>query len=184
LPVRGGALLADHRVKINIKSGWLITTTVIVVLGALVVYGFLGQVRSEGKTAPGFSLTLFGGNTISLKEQRGQVVVINFWASWCVPCREEAADLEQTWRHYQGKGVSFVGINVSDTDRNALAFIKQFDITYPNGPDRLGRIAKAYGITGQPETYVVAPDGRLVARRLGPLSQEQLQALIEQYLAR
>src|SRR4030067_321994 len=85
--------------------------------------------------APDFSLTGFDGRTVTLSELRGQVVIINFWASWCPPCREEAAYLEQTWRKYKDRGVVFIGVDWVDTEKEARAYIDELDITYVNGPD-------------------------------------------------
>ena len=175
-------MLVNGNTARSARTGWVITAAVIGFLAAALVYGLSGQGRSEGRTAPDFTLTTFSGAKISLDEQRGQVVVLNFWASWCAPCREEAPALERTWRRYQGKGVSFIGVNVSDLDKNALAFIERFSISYPNAPDRLGRVARAYRITGQPETFIIAAGGQLMAQHLGAISEEQLQALIEPHL--
>jgi cytochrome c biogenesis protein CcmG/thiol:disulfide interchange protein DsbE len=94
-----------------------------------------------------------------LSQLRGQVVIINFWASWCPPCREEAAYLEQTWRKYEDKGVIFIGVDWVDTQKEALAYMKEFDLTYFNGPDLGTRVAEAYRIKGVPETFFVAKNG-------------------------
>lgn len=105
-----------------------------------------GQVQSG--LAPDFTLTSFDNQQVSLKDLRGKVVILNFWASWCLPCRAEAAYLEQTWRKYKNKGVVFIGVDYVDTEPNALAYIKEFDITYLNGPDLGTRISQAYAIKG------------------------------------
>lgn len=76
--------------------------------------------------------------------------MINFWASWCLPCRQEAAYLEQTWRKYKGRGVVFIGVDYLDTENEALAYIKEFDITYINGPDLGIQISQAFNIKGVP----------------------------------
>lgn len=138
--------------------------------------------RSKG-TAPDFTLTTFGGDSITLSHLRGQVVVINFWASWCPPCREEAPYLESTWRAYQDRGVVFIGVDYVDTAREALAYIDEFDITYPNGPDLGTRISQAFRIQGVPETYFVAKDGTLRGVKIGPLTPPELEERLDSLLA-
>ena len=134
--------------------------------------------RDQGP-APDFSLATFSGEQISLSALRGQVVVINFWASWCPPCREEAAYLESTWRAYRDQGVVFIGVDYADTDREALAYIDEFNITYPNGPDLGTRISQAYRIQGVPETFFVAKDGSLRGVKIGPLAPPELEEKLE-----
>ena len=138
--------------------------------------------RSTG-AAPDFTLTGFDGRTATLSELRGQVVVVNFWASWCPPCREEAAYLEKTWRAYQDRGVVFVGVDWVDTEKEALAYIDEFDITYINGPDIGTRIAQDYNIQGVPETFFVDKHGQLRGVHIGPLLPPQLDDRIEELLA-
>ncbi|HKZ55114.1 MAG TPA: TlpA disulfide reductase family protein [Anaerolineales bacterium] len=138
--------------------------------------------RASGM-APDFTITGFDGRTVTLSGLRGQVVIVNFWASWCPPCREEAAYLEQTWRKYQGRGVVFVGVDWVDTEKEALAYIDEFDITYINGPDIGTRIADAYRIQGVPETFFVAKTGELRGVHVGPLYSPQLDEKIEELLA-
>ena len=133
--------------------------------------------------APEITLTGYDGREFKLSELRGQVVIVNFWASWCPPCREEAAYLEQTWRKYEGKGVVFVGVDWVDTEKEALAYIDEFDITYINGPDVGTRAAQAYNIQGVPETFYVAKNGELRGVHIGPLTSPQLDEKIEELLA-
>ena len=133
--------------------------------------------------APEITLTGYDGREFKLSELRGQVVIVNFWASWCPPCREEAAYLEQTWRKYEGKGVVFVGVDWVDTEKEALAYIDEFDITYINGPDVGTRAAQAYNIQGVPETFYVAKNGELRGVHIGPLKSPQLDEKIEELLA-
>jgi cytochrome c biogenesis protein CcmG/thiol:disulfide interchange protein DsbE len=133
--------------------------------------------------APDFSLTGFNGQTVTLSELRGQVVIVNFWASWCQPCREEAAYLENTWRKYKGQGVVFIGVDYVDTEKAALAYIQEFDITYLNGPDLQTRISQAYNIQGVPETFFIAKNGELRGMHIGPLVPPQLDDKIEELLA-
>jgi cytochrome c biogenesis protein CcmG/thiol:disulfide interchange protein DsbE len=110
------------------------------------------------------------------------VVVVNFWASWCAPCRDEAPVLERIWREYKDKGAILVGVNVNDVTTKAMAFIEEFNITYPNGPDPYNRISRAYGITGVPETFLIAKDGRLAKHYIGPISDARLRAALEELL--
>jgi len=133
--------------------------------------------------APDFTLRGFDGRTATLSELRGQVVIINFWASWCPPCREEAAYLEQTWRKYLDLGVVFIGVDYADTDKEALAYIAEFDITYLNGPDIGTRISQAYNIQGVPETFFVDKKGQLRGVHIGPLYPPQLDDKIDELLA-
>ena len=158
----------------------------LLVLGLLALLGW-GLVQAangprDSGMAPDFTLTGFDGRTVTLSQLRGQVVIINFWASWCPPCREEAAYLEQTWRKYKGQGVVFIGVDWVDTEKEALAYIAEFDITYLNGPDLGTRIAQAYRIQGVPETFYVDKTGRLRGVHIGPLKPPELDNKIEELL--
>jgi cytochrome c biogenesis protein CcmG/thiol:disulfide interchange protein DsbE len=137
---------------------------------------------TSGK-APDFSLSTFDGKTVSLSDLRGKVVVINFWASWCAPCRDEAPDLQRTWERYQERGVVFLGIAYTDTERNALAFVKQSGATYPNGLDIGTRISARYRIQGVPETFIIDRDGNVVEFVMAPLTEVELSASLERALA-
>lgn len=179
---------------------WLLVGGVVaVVVGLLALLGyslarkqggFAGiGVNATGQTgwvrpgpAPGFAIPLYDGPAFRLSEQRGKVVVVNYWASWCPPCREEAPALERAWRRYRDRGVVFVGLDIWDTERDARAFMRQFDITYPNGPDPQGATAIEYGLTGIPETFFIRPDGTIARHWIGPLTDGQLSAFIEEAL--
>jgi cytochrome c biogenesis protein CcmG, thiol:disulfide interchange protein DsbE len=130
-------------------------------------------------TAPDFSLGLFDGSTFTLSQslQTGKPVVVNFWASWCGPCADEAPVLQDAARRY-GDRVTFVGVNVQDLDGDAQAFLHKYGVTYANGSGNAGPISIQYGMRGVPETYFVAPDGRLV-RKWNTLTTADL----EQFLA-
>lgn len=158
-------------------------------LGFLTILAF-GLKRSQqgpvsiGERVPNFSLTTFDGEQINLKDQAGKVVVVNFWASWCKPCEQEAADLEAAWRSYQPRGdVLFLGVDYVDTEPEARAYLQKFNITYPNGPDLGTRISQAFRIKGVPETYVIDQDGILRHIKIGPFqSLTEIKSLIDPLL--
>jgi len=128
-----------------------------------------------GRTAPEFVLPLFDGSTLRSASLRGNVVVVNFWASWCIPaCYDEAPHLQQIWERYRGVGVVVVGVNVQDQDAPARAFIRRFGQTFPNGIDRTGRISIDYGVYGVPETFVIDWTGRVASKRAGAVTEEWL----------
>ena len=160
---------------------------VVVALVLMLGYGLASKGGNTGNSllareAPDFTLELFDGNTLTLSDLRGQPVVVNFWASWCATCREEAPDLEKVWRDYKDRGVVFVGVNVSDARQDALDYIEEFDITYGNGPDPGKRIYDTYGITGFPETFFVSREGVVVRKYVGPLDEQTLAGFVEEVL--
>ena len=138
--------------------------------------GRAGSIRV--RPAPPFTLHLFDGGTLRLEDERGLWVVVNFWASWCPPCREEAPELEAVWQRLRGHGVVFVGVNVWDAVSTAREFLRAYTITYPNGPDPNGRILIEFGVTGIPETYFIDRQGRLVRRWIGPITARELGRLL------
>jgi cytochrome c biogenesis protein CcmG/thiol:disulfide interchange protein DsbE len=115
--------------------------------------------------APNFSLGLFDGSTFTLSDslQTGKPVVVNFWASWCGPCADEAPLLQASAQR-NGDRFTFIGVNVQDLDSDAQAFLRKYNISYPNGSGNAGPISVQYGMRGVPETYFIAPDGRLVRK--------------------
>jgi cytochrome c biogenesis protein CcmG/thiol:disulfide interchange protein DsbE len=124
----------------------------------------------------------FGEEGAQLASLTGKPMIINFWASWCGPCRDEAPVLERTWRQY-GDDVLVIGINTQDRSRdNARAFLSEFDLTFPNGVDENSRIGIDYGIFGLPETFFVAADGTLVYKHAGPVTQAMIDTQLESML--
>ena len=120
-----------------------------------------------GGPAPNFTLRrIDGSGKLDLASLRGKPVVINFWASWCVPCKGEAKMLEQAWRQYRSQGVVFVGIDYHDVKSDARTFLTHHGITYPTVLDGSGMIGDRYGLTGVPETYFVDRSGRLVGTHI------------------
>ncbi len=148
----------------------------------LLVWGMLNRQPITGlsgitmvnRPAPDFKLTTFNGTTISLSDIRDKPVVINFWASWCPPCRIEAPLLERTWRAYKNRGLIFLGVNIQDRKEDALNYIREFDITYPNGPDPTGEITIDYGVSGLPVTFFVSRNGEIVRRWVGAIESNVL----------
>lgn len=143
------------------------------------------------KPAPEFTLPLFDGGEIALADLRGKVVVINFWASWCDPCREEAPVLERMWREYRDRGVVFIGVNYVDVESEARKYLQEFDVTYPNGPDVGQKIARAYRIRGVPETFFVDAQGNIAPivvngqpqpKKVSPITEEELRSVLDRLL--
>lgn len=163
----------------------LVFLAAVAVVLASLAYG--GMARGPGPlhegTAPDFTLELFDGSQLSLSELRGQVVLLNFWASWCPPCRDEAPILEAAWQRYREQGITVVGVDYQDTEAPALAFIEEFGISYPNGPDPRSRIAKAYGVQGVPETFVITREGEIAKVFIGSPTEDELTAVLEELLA-
>ena len=182
------------------KRGVRTSTQIIIwgVLMALLVLVGLGLKKAQnpiisvGSQVPDFPLTMFegysyqGASQVNFSDLQGKVVVINFWASWCKPCEQEAAELEEAWRTYEDAGeVVFLGIAWTDTPDNSKEYLKQFDITYPNGPDLGSRISSIFNRNlGVPETYFVDRDGVLRSIKIGPFtSVGEIQASINPLLA-
>lgn len=150
----------------------------------LLAYGLAagGDERIEAGKAPDFALTTFDGQTLRLSDLQGQPVVLNFWATWCKECENEASDLELAWRDYRGRGVQFIGIDYLDQEPLNFDYIKRYDITYPNGLDLQGRIYAAYGVQGLPETFVINQDGEVVKVYVGAVTRAALSRELDKLL--
>lgn len=143
-------------------------------------------------SAPDLTLRTFDGETYTLAGLQGKPIILNFWASWCIPCRAEAPRLQKVWQQYRDRGLVVLGVDYSDNDADARKFIGEFQQTYPNGPDLGGRIARAYGISGVSETYFIDrrgqllqgtdPGGRVKANWIGPVPEEVLTARAQELL--
>jgi cytochrome c biogenesis protein CcmG, thiol:disulfide interchange protein DsbE len=132
-----------------------------------------GSQATVGDTAPEFELPTLSGNTLSSADLKGRPVVVNFWASWCLPCREEAPVLERTWRRYRDEGVMFLGVNIKDAESDAKAFVEEFDITYPVVRDLDQELTRSLGVRGLPETFFVDHEWRFVGTESGAQRGEQ-----------
>lgn len=164
-------------------------------VGLLVLVGMGLRRAQQGTVQPGyqvpdFSLTLFSGyeyndqSEVKISDLHGKVVFINFWASWCKPCEQEAAALEEAWKFYQPTGkVVFLGVDYVDTEPEARIFLKKFGNTYPNGPDMGGRISQMFRIQGVPETFILDTNGILRYVKIGPyLSVNEIREVIDPLL--
>lgn len=169
----------------SLSPAWMAAGVIGLIVLALLGYALIGATSASpkvGDPVPDFQLTALDGRPMNLSNQRGKPVVVNFFASWCAPCREEAVDLEQTWRLYQDRGVQFFGIAYKDADSKAKAFLDEFDVSYPSTVDASNRTARSYGLTGVPETFVIDQQGLLVRHFLGPVSQAQLSQELDRLL--
>ncbi|MDP9069560.1 MAG: TlpA family protein disulfide reductase [Actinomycetota bacterium] len=147
----------------------LIVVVPALVLLGLIAYGSLTTAHQTSQNElPSFTLPLLDGGTLSNDDLQGQPVVLNFWASWCAPCREEAPLLEELWREYREQGVRFVGVNVQDNELGARDFQKEFGVTYPIALDPRDELAGPLGVLGLPQTFFIGPDGRFLEQQAGP----------------
>ena len=135
-----------------------------------------------GRAAPGFSLDQLDGPPVTLSALRGQVVVINFWASWCADCHTEQPALNETWQQFRDSGVVVVGVNFQDTSMDARDYVRTAGVSYPVVEDTDSRAALAYGVRGIPETFIVDQSGRMVDRVIGPVDAAKLASQINSVL--
>ena len=133
----------------------------------------LSTSSTGGEAAPDFEVETFDGETLRLSDLRGKVVVLNFWASWCPPCRWEMPFFETMWQEYGERGVVFVGIAMSDTLENVKAFAEEAGVTYPVALDTTTEIARDYEILSLPTTYFIGKDGN-IERKLTSAANEGL----------
>lgn len=140
----------------------------------------------QRRPAPGFTLPRLAGGQLRLQELRGRPVVLNFWASWCVPCRAEAPNLERAWQTYRARDVVLVGVDVQDAEDDAREFIAALKVSYPNVRDPTQHVLTAYRVTGIPTTVFIDREGRIQRRYAGAFTGEagwkQLSTWIEDLL--
>lgn len=194
------AAIENQAEKSRLLSSRLIASIIllpVIAAMALIVWGFsgsdysysgvainddLGIIPSKPRPAPDFEITTFDGELLKLSDLRGKVVMIDFWASWCPPCRREAPVLAEVYELYRGMPVEFIGIDVWDAEADALAYLDRYGIQYPNGPDKDGSITVDYGVGGIPEKLFVTREGILVKKIIGPMDSRSLTEIIDELL--
>ena len=144
--------------------------------------GFSASSTEAKEPAPNFELALLDGKSFQFSEHKGKPVLINFFASWCLPCRDEMPVLEKIVRNYQPKGVVFLGIAVDDTEEKMKEFIKRYDVTFPVGLDKTAEIQKSFGLYGIPTTYFIDRNGIVNYFHSGVVTEELLQHELDKLL--
>ncbi len=151
--------------------------------GGATVFTRLGEGPVTNPRPAEFGLPALDGGVVRLSDGRGRFLMVDFWASWCPPCRQEAPVLERVWQEYRGGQVGFVGIAVWDSEEEMRRFVERYGITYPVGLDNTGTVAVDFGLTGIPEKYLIGPDGTVRRRFIGPMTEEALRAALDSLLA-
>lgn len=185
---------AEAGPKQRSRTGSLLLIGAVAVIGLILLavfyYGILNppSVRVGSGKAPeitftnyNFGLSEFDGQPVRLSELRGKPVVVNFWASWCVPCRDEQAGLEQAWQKYRDQ-VWFVGLDYLDQEPNARSYLSEFAVSYPNGPDKGSRAYSTYHVQGVPETFFIDAEGNVKGFFVGPIPEPELERRIQELL--
>ncbi|MCC0562678.1 thiol-disulfide oxidoreductase ResA [Brevibacillus borstelensis] len=150
-----------------------------VLLAALVFAVYTSFVKDPnavkvGKEAPNFSLEQLNGPAVTLSDFRGKGVILNFWGTWCEPCKKEMPDLQKQYEAYKDKGLLILGVNIGESPVTVEPFTKQFGITFPILMDKQSEITKLYRIVPIPSTFFIDPDGKVQEIFLGPLNEDMI----------
>jgi thiol-disulfide isomerase/thioredoxin len=151
----------------------------------ITIANYRAVAASDDRIAPAFDvLAVDGHGKLSLEQYRGRVVVLNFWATWCGPCRIEEPDLVRLAGSYNAQGVRFLGVNYRDDKAAAQAFEKEFHVTFPSAFDPSGRLAYTYKLVGLPTTFIIDRQGRIVFQFVGRLDGPVLESALQDVLGR
>ncbi len=167
---------------------WLVAVISSLLLISLLVIMGLWMKQSKitaleiGAEVPDFTVTSFEGDTFQKSALEGKLILVNFWSSWCASCDEEGDALEEVWQEVKSSGdIVFIGVNYVDTEKDSLAFIEKYGLTYPNGPDLGSKISHIFKVQAVPETYIIGRDGTLAAVKIGAFeSTDEIRTLLEQ----
>lgn len=184
--------------KYERRSSWILGAALVLIVAAIGLFQALGgdddggngpsslDIATIGKPAPDFSMETFSGETFTLSEHRGEVVVMNFWGSWCEPCKREMPAFQGYWADAPDD-VMFVGVGSKrDPEDKAVAFAEEYGVTYPIGRDTeggtvaAGQISKDYNISFYPMTYIIDPEGNISALVIGEMDEDDLDGYIDQ----
>jgi len=171
----------------ELMRNWLkLAALVLVGLGVAQVLKANGASGSgaspENREAPSFDLPGLDGTTLGLSALRGKVVAVNFWATWCAPCNEELPALAQAWREVRGRCQEIVGVTEESAPDDVAATVKRFAIPYPVLLDKRGEVARTFGVTEFPRTYIVDPDGRVRKVFRGAVQRARLLEAMAEFL--
>jgi peroxiredoxin len=162
-------------------------TTIVAALGLLLgsevagaqehLFDAMGMAKVPAKEAPNFTLSTVDGQQVSLHQYRGRVVFLNFWATWCIPCREEMPALEQLHQTYQSQDLVILSIDLKESADQVKAFFHKHNLSFPALLDQDGSVFRDYLVAGMPTTYLVGRDGTLLARGVGGKDWTRAEAL-------
>ncbi|PRX41645.1 peroxiredoxin [Planifilum fimeticola] len=135
-----------------------------------------------GQTAPDFELTTLDGKTVRLSEVRGKGVLINFWASWCKPCRDEMPAIQRVYERHRDKGLEVLGVNIAETGVTVDGFVRHLDLTFPILLDQNREVTQLYGIGPIPSSIFVSPEGKVVRKVSGQMQEGQIESMVLEIL--
>ncbi len=169
----------------------VVFAVLVLALFAVLAYGLANRSSATGrsgmtrigKPAPQFAMQLLDGGEFQLSDHEGRPLIINFWASWCPPCRQESPAFERQWRRYRDTGIQFVGVDIQDDVSDAEAYVREFGLTFPNGLDPDGKITIDYGVIGLPVTFFVGSSGIVEGRWVGAIPEEKLEEWVKTLVA-
>ena len=170
------------------RRRWTAALAALLVAGAAACEGGAGGggvgAVEVGQPAPAYAATSLAGDSVSLAGLRGDVVLLNIWATWCHPCRTEIPELERLHQRFQSRGLEVIGVSVDvgGEDGAVAAFGKEYGLTYPVWRDPDGRVSTLFAALGVPATYLIGRDGTLLWRKVGPVTEAELGPKIEEAL--